>query len=123
MLSILLTLAEFIDSAFLRMLWVLFIDYLISAGYLLPEQRTLWEQSYINIIGVAGAMIFMGLWMHHSNKKELAGPVDKSAVLEEQRQKMMYVMTGIKRVGSIFMSPKIASTTTGNTVLDEQPQQ
>jgi hypothetical protein len=55
MISILFTLLELVDAQFLRLLWVLFIDYLIATGYLLPEQRTVWVDGFVHIIGAAGA--------------------------------------------------------------------
>lgn len=60
----------FFDAAFIRLFWALLVDYLVSTGYLLPEQRQLWVDGYMNIVGAVGAIIFIAIWMHHSNKKE-----------------------------------------------------
>ncbi len=63
-------LIEFFDAGFLRLVWALLVDYLVSSGYLLPDQRQLWVEGYVHIVGAAGAILFVGIWMHHSNKKE-----------------------------------------------------
>lgn len=61
---------EIFDTQFLRLVWALFVDYLISSGYLLPQQRQLWVDGYVNIVGAIGAIIFLGIWLHHANKKD-----------------------------------------------------
>jgi hypothetical protein len=63
---------EFFDAAFFRLVWVLFIDFLITTGYLEPSQRQPWVDGYVYIIGAFFAMVFSGIWMHHKNKRELA---------------------------------------------------
>ena len=61
---------DFLDTAFLRLLWSLFVDYLVSSGFLMPGQRQIWVDGYAHILGVAGAILFTGIWLHHSNKKD-----------------------------------------------------
>jgi hypothetical protein len=61
---------EFIDVAFFRLIFNLLVDYLVATGYLLPEQRDQWVQGWAQLIGVAGAVVFMGIWQYHSHKKD-----------------------------------------------------
>jgi hypothetical protein len=64
MIDVLLGLLQIFDLHFVRLVFNLVIDYLITAGYLLPEQRAIWEQGYINIIGIISAAVFMAIWQY-----------------------------------------------------------
>lgn len=75
MIDVLIGILQLFDLHFLRLVFNLIIDYLITAGYLLPEQRAVWEQGYINIIGVVSAAVFMAIWQYkakhpHTEKVE-----------------------------------------------------
>jgi membrane associated rhomboid family serine protease len=61
---------EFIDAGLLRLIFNLLVDYLISAGYLLPTQRQQWVDGYAHILGIFGAVVFMAIWQWHSHKKD-----------------------------------------------------
>lgn len=62
-------LVEFFDVGFFRLLWVLFVDYLVATGFLVPDQRQQWVEGWGHLIGVAGAVVFMAIWQYHSHKK------------------------------------------------------
>lgn len=70
-MSMIMNLFSFFDLAFLRVIFNLIVDYLISTGYLLPQQRDQWVNGWSHIIGIIGAVIFMAIWQHQSHKKEI----------------------------------------------------
>ncbi len=61
----------FFDAGLLRLIFTLLVDYLITAGFLLPEQRQQWVDGWGHVIGIAGGVIFMAIWQYHSHKKDL----------------------------------------------------
>lgn len=61
---------EFIDAAFLRLVWALLVDYLVASGFLFPEQRQVWVEGYVHILNAIGSIVFIAIWLHHANKKE-----------------------------------------------------
>lgn len=96
MLAPFLGMVEFFDVAFLRLVFNLVIDYLIAAGYLLPEQREQWVQGYAHIIGILGAVIFMAIWQHKSHKKIVT--TDSTTVIKDTTELPEPVITETKEV-------------------------
>lgn len=69
---------EFFDVGFLRLLWALFVQYLVATGFLLPEQQSQWEQGWGHIISVAGTVIFIAIWQWHAHKKDVTKVIEKT---------------------------------------------
>lgn len=63
-------LLELLDAGLVRLFVSLFVDYLISTGFLLPQQRQQWVEGWAQIVGGAGALVFIAIWQYHSHKKE-----------------------------------------------------
>lgn len=98
MFAPILGLIEFFDVAFLRLIFNLAIDYLISAGYLLPEQREQWVQGYAHIIGILGAVIFMAIWQHKGHKKTTVEKTDTTVIQDTSSTEDQPVITEKKEV-------------------------
>jgi hypothetical protein len=64
-------LIEFFDAGFLRLLWALFVEYLVASGFLTSEQHDQWIDGLGHIIGIAGTVVFLAIWQWHSHKKSL----------------------------------------------------
>lgn len=75
-----LSLLEFIDIGFMRYIFILCVDGLISGGYLMPEQREAWVNGWAHIVGLVGFVIFTAIWQHNSHKKTVTTVIDKTEV-------------------------------------------
>jgi len=84
MLPPLLGIIEFFDVAFLRLVFNLIVDYLITTGYLLPEQREQWVQGSAHIIGLVAAVTFMAIWQHKGHKKTVASTESTTVITDNQ---------------------------------------
>jgi drug/metabolite transporter (DMT)-like permease len=104
-----LVLVEFFDAAFLRLLWALVVDYLVTSGYLLPEQRQLWVEGYVHIVSAIGAILFIGIWMHHSNKKESLATLQQNVTTTTRSPFFGTLLASLK---NFVIKEKTTTTTT-----------
>lgn len=70
------TLIEFFDVGFLRLLWALFVEYLVATGFLNADQHDQWINGVGHIISVAGTVVFLAIWQWHSHKKSVTKVVE-----------------------------------------------
>ncbi len=68
-MGLLAPLIEFLDVGFFRLLWALFVQYLVATNFLQPEQQQMWVDGAGHIISVAGTVIFLAIWQYKAHHK------------------------------------------------------
>lgn len=119
-------LSKVAQNPYMYFLWALFIDVLVTRGYLYPEQRDRWVNDGLYLLGSLGIIVFTGVWLHHrldhhkkQSLEDKKNPQTDTAVLTEATNmafsltKLLTVFKSLK--GKMFVEKTVTTTTTEQT--------